>query len=320
MCGVLAVASVSSMTRTSLLHAGVDGRAHPVARVLLMMLLGRPDVDLRAVRDAGAARLTKERGEGHRAECVFAIGQCLKALGVDRVSGERYDEWRKSAPEALGAPTSSKIIYAFDGSWTAALAATPGASAPDVTALRVRLGLTFTKAQIGNALRLFADSGAGNTVDHYEEWAAKAAAEDPSLAIPLANRTIIKRFGMHWENAINSVGIQSVRQLAEQRDDMHNGRRRTTREEVIDSLQRAYVAKGEPFHVRVWAASLREQRADPPEGEPPRNASVHAVSGIWALRGPRCHRGGAGTPPAHPDMPAWVVGPRSAGGLPGMSR
>ena len=186
----------------------------------------------------------------------------------------------------MGAPTSSKIIYAFDGSWTAALAATPGASAPDVTALRVRLGLTFTKAQIGNALRLFADSGAGNTVDHYEEWAAKAAAEDPSLAIPLANRTIIKRFGMHWENAINSVGIQSVRQLAEQRDYMHNGRRRTTREEVIDSLQRAYVAKGEPFHVACYAAWLREQRANPPEGEPPRNASVHAVQrhfGTWGL-------------------------------------
>lgn len=213
---------------------------------------------------------------------IHAVEMCCRSLGRPRVSRAEYDLWRKTADDALGAPSCSRIIYAW-GTWNAALARVPGATAIDPTSVRLhRPRAQVTAENCLEAIRTWhAQTGQRRIVD-FRSWVRTRVAEDPSLPWPLHEDAIYDRLpGVGWEGALNACGILSSRQLSVGKRRDRDGARFTTKE-VSETLRQVHAEIGEPFTQRRyerWRAGVVARAAR--EGRPSRIPSERAVRSLF---------------------------------------
>jgi hypothetical protein len=264
--------------------------------ITLTLLLSKPEQHV--VLRACAGRVTRFAADGdeRRAWVIQSFQDYFAAVGA-RPTANRWEPWRKTEA-GRGAPSLMQIRHLF-GSWSAALAATPGMPAPDPTVARLIRGADRrSDDDCLEGLRLCVTRTGRLDILGYNPFAREMIASDPDFRGPANAETIRRRFGT-WEAALNAAGFMSLRQSG----DTYETRRRPKFRvgTVRKLLGEVFAEHGGPLTMKRYDDLIRERiRAgeDSSGDEPyPLSYTIASMFGTWtkalaeclpeALDGPR---------------------------------
>lgn len=186
-------------------------RADPLAAGIYQILLSRPEVDLRHVAEALAARFPFEADSASQTRALEALrtfASDMKAAGEGtNLSKRRFNDWRRTQ-RRHGYPDSKTIVAAFGG-WDAAIIAATFGVKLDLRTPRMIASHRFSEHDLIEAINCYFDVNADHpaTLAGFLEWCAAETSTPSGKAparLPLRSGPI-QRYG-GWVALLHEAG------------------------------------------------------------------------------------------------------------------